>query len=165
MSRTTDLRIEVFAVLLMALSTFTLLSLATYNPLEEPTISEDVAIHNIMGIAGVYVSHYLVKFTLGYVSIVFPIFGLVWGVWLLVKREIRPIWRLTGYGLLLALLTAVFKRLQPESMSVSSGALREGVLHDLIGRLRHEDVRDVGAEDLGVDGSFNHHGGGRTGDA
>ena len=136
-------RIEVFAVLLMALSTFTLLSLATYNPLEEPTISEDVALDNIMGIAGVYIAHYLIKFTLGYVSIVFPLFGLVWGVWLLVKREIGPIWRLTGYGLLLALLTAVGVGLSEAPLvfegrgDFTSGGLVGGVgaklLHDFLG--------------------------------
>jgi len=102
-----DRRVEVFAVLLMALSIFTLLSIITYNPLEEPTISEQVAIRNIMGIAGVYVSHYLIKYTLGYVALVFPLLGLLWGVWLLVKREHGPAWRLSWYGLLLALLTSM----------------------------------------------------------
>lgn len=41
-----------------------------------------------------------------------------------------------------AILTAVFDSLRIESMSVASGALREGVLYDLLGRIRHEDVRD-----------------------
>ncbi len=106
-SKAKDRRVEVLAVLLMALSIFTLLSIATYNPLEEPTISEQVAIRNIMGIAGVYVSHYLIKYTLGYVSLAFPILGLLWGVWLLIKREHGPAWRLSWYGLLLALLTSM----------------------------------------------------------
>lgn len=42
----------------------------------------------------------------------------------------------------LAILLALFDRMQPESLSVSSGALREGVLYDLLGRIRHEDVRE-----------------------
>ena len=29
-----------------------------------------------------------------------------------------------------------------ERMEVSDGALREGVIYDLLGRIRHEDVRD-----------------------
>jgi exopolyphosphatase/guanosine-5'-triphosphate,3'-diphosphate pyrophosphatase len=41
-----------------------------------------------------------------------------------------------------AILTSVFSSLKLERMEVSSGALREGVLYDLMGRLRHEDVRD-----------------------
>jgi exopolyphosphatase/guanosine-5'-triphosphate,3'-diphosphate pyrophosphatase len=41
-----------------------------------------------------------------------------------------------------AILSAVFDGLGVERMATSSGALREGVLYDLLGRFRHEDVRD-----------------------
>jgi exopolyphosphatase/guanosine-5'-triphosphate,3'-diphosphate pyrophosphatase len=41
-----------------------------------------------------------------------------------------------------AILSAVFDALGIESMRASLGALREGVLHDLLGRIRHEDLRD-----------------------
>jgi len=43
----------------------------------------------------------------------------------------------------LAILIALFKGLEIESMAASGGALREGVLFDLMGRIRHEDVRDA----------------------
>ncbi|MEM7516819.1 MAG: exopolyphosphatase, partial [Planctomycetota bacterium] len=43
----------------------------------------------------------------------------------------------------LAILYAVFKSLQIEEMSTSAGALREGLLYQLLGRVRHEDVRDL----------------------
>ena len=42
----------------------------------------------------------------------------------------------------LAILRAVFDSLRIEQMSVSQGALREGVLYDLLGRIRQEDARD-----------------------
>ncbi|MBW2527683.1 MAG: exopolyphosphatase [Deltaproteobacteria bacterium] len=41
-----------------------------------------------------------------------------------------------------AILEACFESLQLERMLPSPGALREGVLYDLVGRLRHEDVRE-----------------------
>ncbi|WP_420599788.1 exopolyphosphatase [Neptuniibacter sp.] len=41
-----------------------------------------------------------------------------------------------------AVLCAAFEALDIEEMSFSEGALREGVLYDMAGRLRHEDVRD-----------------------
>jgi exopolyphosphatase/guanosine-5'-triphosphate,3'-diphosphate pyrophosphatase len=41
-----------------------------------------------------------------------------------------------------AILSAAFKILRIDVMHASPGALREGVLHDLFGRIRHEDVRD-----------------------
>ncbi len=41
-----------------------------------------------------------------------------------------------------AILTALFDGLEIERMGTSQGALREGALYDLLGRIRHEDVRD-----------------------
>jgi exopolyphosphatase/guanosine-5'-triphosphate,3'-diphosphate pyrophosphatase len=41
-----------------------------------------------------------------------------------------------------AILHAVFKRLKVERMTTSSGALREGLLYDTLGRLAHADVRE-----------------------
>ncbi len=41
-----------------------------------------------------------------------------------------------------AILDAVFRSLRIKRMRTSQDALREGVLYDLVGRLRHEDVRD-----------------------
>src|SRR5690606_3832136 len=42
----------------------------------------------------------------------------------------------------LAILIAVFEAFDIERMGASQGALREGLLYDLVGRIRHEDVRD-----------------------
>ncbi len=41
-----------------------------------------------------------------------------------------------------AVLLAVFKALRIEHMLVSDEALREGLLYDMLGRIRHEDVRE-----------------------
>lgn len=41
-----------------------------------------------------------------------------------------------------AILSAVFETLGLEEMSTSEGALREGLVHDLIGRLHEDDIRD-----------------------
>lgn len=41
-----------------------------------------------------------------------------------------------------AILSAVFEGLSIDEMQVSQGALREGILYDLLGRVRHEDLRD-----------------------
>jgi len=43
----------------------------------------------------------------------------------------------------LAILTAVFDELGIEAMKVSEGALRHGVLYDLLGRVEHRDMREV----------------------
>jgi exopolyphosphatase/guanosine-5'-triphosphate,3'-diphosphate pyrophosphatase len=42
----------------------------------------------------------------------------------------------------LAILRALFEGFGIQKMGVSQGALREGLLYDLLGRMRHEDVRE-----------------------
>ncbi|MGE0387069.1 MAG: exopolyphosphatase [Gammaproteobacteria bacterium] len=47
-----------------------------------------------------------------------------------------------------AILSAAFEALGIETMQTSSGALREGLLYDLIGRMQHEDARERTVSDL-----------------
>ena len=47
-----------------------------------------------------------------------------------------------------AILSAVFDALEVDRMTVSDGALREGLLYDLIGRVHNEDERDKTIVDL-----------------
>lgn len=42
-----------------------------------------------------------------------------------------------------AILLALFEGLGIQEMEVSAGSMREGLLYDLLGRIRHEDVRDA----------------------
>ncbi len=42
----------------------------------------------------------------------------------------------------LAILYAIFDVLKLDKLAYSDGALREGVMYDLLGRFRHEDIRD-----------------------
>ena len=47
-----------------------------------------------------------------------------------------------------AIVSAVVEELGIESIMVSSGALREGLLHDLLGRVHAEDIREKSVDDL-----------------
>lgn len=48
----------------------------------------------------------------------------------------------------LAIIIAIFESLKIEVMTVSDGALREGLLYDMLGRINHEDVRYRSVQDL-----------------
>ena len=48
----------------------------------------------------------------------------------------------------LAVLYALFESLDIERMQATSGALREGVIYDLLGRVHHQDVRESTVGDL-----------------
>jgi exopolyphosphatase/guanosine-5'-triphosphate,3'-diphosphate pyrophosphatase len=56
--------------------------------------------------------------------------------------------RLPVYAGGLAVLIAVFESLLIKSMTVSDGALREGLLYDLMGRIQQEDVRARAVDEL-----------------
>jgi exopolyphosphatase/guanosine-5'-triphosphate,3'-diphosphate pyrophosphatase len=43
----------------------------------------------------------------------------------------------------LAILTAVFSELDIDTLAIADGAMRQGVLYDLLGRVHHHDMRDV----------------------
>jgi len=95
-----DRRVEITGILLIAVSVFILISLIGYNPFEEPEISPNVQIQNPMGILGVYVSHFLIKIVIGYVSILLPILGIFWGWWLIGKKKIGKLTRATLFILI-----------------------------------------------------------------
>lgn len=48
----------------------------------------------------------------------------------------------------LAILLGIFEELELDTLEYSEGALREGVLHDMLGRIRHEDVREQSVQAL-----------------
>jgi exopolyphosphatase/guanosine-5'-triphosphate,3'-diphosphate pyrophosphatase len=50
----------------------------------------------------------------------------------------------------IGILRALFGTLDIETMQVASGALREGLLYDLVGRIQHQDVRDRSVQALAV---------------
>ena len=61
----------------------------------------------------------------------------------LVAEQRRPVFA-GGF----AIISAIFTTLVLERLDCASGALREGVLYDLNGRLRNRDSRDQGVEAL-----------------
>ena len=64
------------------------------------------------------------------------------------KLPLKNSERVPVYAGGLAILIAIFEALKIEVMTVSDGALREGLLYDLLGRIQHEDVRDRSVRDL-----------------
>ena len=91
----------------MLLAILTIASLLTFDPTEEPTISESVATHNFMGIFGVYISHYLIKMTIGWGSYVFPVILGWFGLLLLLRIKLRPFFRHALFLLAAGALTGI----------------------------------------------------------
>lgn len=102
-----DKRVEITGILLIAVSVFILISLIGYSPFEEPKISPNIQIQNPMGILGIYVSHFLIKIAIGYVSILLPVLGIFWGWWLIGRKETGQLVRTTLFILLGIFLLSV----------------------------------------------------------
>ena len=88
---------EILGILLFALSFFVLLSLISYNPNEEISISPNIERDNIMGIMGIYISHYFIKLGFGVSSIVLPVIGFAWGWFLFHKKNLNILIRASFY--------------------------------------------------------------------
>ena len=100
-------RLEIFGILLIALSFFLLVSQLGYNPNEEPTISPNVRPENPMGIVGIFLSHFLIKMGFGYSTIFIPLLGLSWGWFLFSKKETKKLQIATIYVLSAMLLSSI----------------------------------------------------------
>ncbi len=91
---------EILGVLLFALSLFVLLSLISYSPNEEISISPNVKRENIMGILGIYISHYFIKQGFGISSLILPVLGFSWAWFLFHKQNLNILIRTSFYSLL-----------------------------------------------------------------
>ena len=65
---------EIIGILLCVVALFVFLSFLTHDPSEHPSgLSSDIAKNNYMGIAGIYVSHFLMRLTFGWGTLFFPL--------------------------------------------------------------------------------------------
>jgi len=136
-------RQEILGILLISLGLLVLLSLVSYNPIEEPTISKNIAIQNWMGIVGVYIAHYLIKYTLGVAVGIFPVLMLIWGWWMFAAKEQKILVRFSLYTIFLALIVSVTLGLPAVHSNIHSdlgfrysgliGGIFAKVMHDFLG--------------------------------
>lgn len=125
---------------MMALGVFVLLSLISYNPGEEPTIAKNIVIDNWMGILGIIVSNALIRFTLGYVSFIFPVLILLWGWWIFAKKSLRPMTRFSIYILLLSAIISTAMGI-PDAMQPGGIAFEyrySGLVGGVVARTLHD---------------------------
>ncbi len=108
---------EILGLLLMAFAALTLISLFTYNSQEQPgNIASLAEVHNRLGIAGVYISYFLIQYTIGYPAFVFPVIVFMLGWTFFRGRDLLPSLRTAMYLFFFALYTAVILAI-PEVIS------------------------------------------------
>ncbi len=129
-------RLEIIGMLLITLGVLMLLSLISYNPQEEPTISQNVIIKNWMGIAGIFISHLLMKYTIGVASFVFPILILLWGWWLFAKRDKKVLLRFSIYLVIMSIIVSIALAIPTvsQNITVSYGFRYSGFIGGVIAK-------------------------------
>lgn len=135
-----DRQRELLGLLLLTVGILIFFSLISYNPGEEPTIASNVVIHNWMGIAGVIVSSALIRYTIGYASIIIPVLLMLYGFWILARKNFGPLLRFTAYTLLLGLIASTVLGL-PDAVR-ESGTTYEyrysGLVGGVVARVFHD---------------------------
>ncbi len=131
---TTDRRQEeIFGILLVAFSLLVFLSLLTYDSAEEPTIVKIGQIKNALGIAGLYISNFLIRDVIGYPSFVFPLIIFLVGWTFFRGNDFAQSLRFSAYILTFALYSSIILAL-PEVYSKGKSDL-DYSLSGLVGGL------------------------------
>ncbi|MGH7493292.1 MAG: DNA translocase FtsK 4TM domain-containing protein [bacterium] len=101
-------REEILGILLMTLGMFVLLSLISYDTAEDPQGMQFLKVENAMGVAGAYLSHWIIKVFFGYPGIVVPFLFMAWGWNCFHGGSRESMTRVTYYVLVGALYFATF---------------------------------------------------------
>ena len=90
-------KLEILGILSIAISFLVIISMVGYNSFEDPGISPNVQVENPMGILGVFIAYFFIKFSFGYSSYVLPFLGMVWGWWFFSNKDSSVLNRISAY--------------------------------------------------------------------
>lgn len=136
---------KILGLFLMLLSVFLFVAIITFNRADEAQLTdlfsdiyrgfdENVDIGNWLGVVGAHISLYLIKATLGYFSIVFPILIFIWGTLYFKKFDKRKIVHIFNFLLISAIILAsFFGLLRSHYDMISSVYELSGFVGDFIG--------------------------------
>ena len=90
-------KFEILGVLCIAISSLVIISMMGYSSFEDPGISPNVKVDNPMGILGVFIAYFFIKFSFGYSSYILPFLGIVWGWWFFSNKDRSSLSRVSTY--------------------------------------------------------------------
>ena len=136
---------KILGLFLILLSVFLFVAIITFNRADEAELTdlfsdiyrsfdENVDISNWLGVVGAHISLYLIKATLGYFSIVFPILIFIWGTLYFKKFDKRKVIHIFNFLLISAIILAsFFGLLRSHYNMISSVYELSGFVGDFIG--------------------------------
>lgn len=103
----TNLKNEIIGVLFLITAVFIGISLGTYSSSDVLSFSRFFLIDNAMGIVGVFISHVLIKYGLGFFSWGIVVILLAWGWGFFADRDVKKITRFSIYWIIFIFLSAL----------------------------------------------------------
>ena len=100
-------KLEILGILSIAISFLVVVSMLGYNSFEDPGISPNVLVENPMGILGVFIAYFFIKFSFGYSSFFLPILGMIWGWWFFSNKDRSSLKRISAYLLCAMILISI----------------------------------------------------------
>jgi len=126
---------EILGILLILFSLLLFFALFTFDAVESPaTLNTGIKIHNGLGWAGVYLSHYLIRYTIGYPILVLPFLVFLWGWNRLLQKETSQLLRWSFFTLLFALYISIAFALH-DAMSRMDGRPPDSIFSGVLGRM------------------------------
>ncbi len=136
---------ELTGILLIIFGVMLLIAFVTFNPEDNPKNIHFGLVHNSLGLAGVWLSWYLIHLTIGYPVIVISFLIIAWGVSRLLDRDTTALRRWSVFILLIAyyvsLSGAIYSMvvaenaLPPYQFSGLLGVMGAGLLAKLLGKI------------------------------
>lgn len=98
---------EILGILVILFGILLAIALFTFQPDEKPGRVTVDTIRNQLGVAGVYLSYYLIHATIGYPIIILPFILIAWGMLWLLGKESAALRRWTSFTFLIAFFAAL----------------------------------------------------------
>ncbi|MEJ5262371.1 MAG: DNA translocase FtsK [Ignavibacterium sp.] len=136
---------KILGLFLMLLAVFLFVAIVTFNRADEANLTdlfsdiyrsfdESFDIANWLGVVGAHISLYLIKATLGYFSVVFPILIFIWGTLYFKKFDKRKVVHIFNFLLISSIILAsFFGVLRSHYNLISSVYELSGFIGDFIG--------------------------------
>lgn len=136
---------KILGLFLMLLAVFLFVAIVTFNRADEANLTdlfsdiyrsfdESLDIANWLGVVGAHLSLYLIKATLGYFSVVFPILIFIWGTLYFKKFDKRKVVHIFNFLLISSIILAsFFGVLRSHYNLISSVYELSGFIGDFIG--------------------------------
>lgn len=136
---------KILGLFLMLLSVFLFVAIVTFNRADEASLTlliddiyksfdQSLEIHNWLGVVGAHIALFLIKATLGYFSIVFPILLFIWGTLYFKKFDKKKIIHIFNFLLISSIILASFFGLLRAHYEMIQGVYElSGFVGDFIG--------------------------------